>query len=99
MVSLAGSKVLTDPGKLGPELLELLVERESLFLGHARMLAATRSEFVADEQGRGDNERPKAVAGEDIGQPVGLDDDPGHADETREEHGAGDHGAPVPSRE
>jgi len=38
VVSLAGSKVLTDPGKLGPELLELLVERESLFLGHARML-------------------------------------------------------------
>lgn len=41
MVSLAGSKVLTDPGKLGPELLELLVERKSLFLGHARMLAAS----------------------------------------------------------
>ena len=34
MVSLAGSKVLTDPGKLGPELLELLVERLSLLLGH-----------------------------------------------------------------
>ncbi len=42
MISLAGSKVLTDPGKLGPELLELLVERESLFLGHAGMLPGSR---------------------------------------------------------
>ena len=42
MVSLAGSKVLTDPGKLGPELLELLIERKSVFLGHARMLPGGR---------------------------------------------------------
>src|SRR5258708_21858243 len=47
MVSLAGSKVLTDPGKLGPELLELLVERESLFLGHRAMVAVARLTLAA----------------------------------------------------
>jgi hypothetical protein len=36
----SGSKVLTNPGELGSELLELLVERGSLLLGHAEMLAA-----------------------------------------------------------
>jgi hypothetical protein len=31
-----GSKVLTDPVKLGPKLVELLRERLLLFLGHGR---------------------------------------------------------------
>jgi len=34
VLSRAGSKVLTNPGELGSELLELLVERLVLLLGH-----------------------------------------------------------------
>ena len=35
VVSASGSKVLTDPGKLGPELLELVGERDVDCVGHA----------------------------------------------------------------
>src|SRR5438093_8732624 len=38
-VSASGSKVITDPGQLGPDLLELLLERLRAFFGHASMLA------------------------------------------------------------
>ena len=33
--SASGSKVITDPGKLGPDFLQLLVERKRRRLGHA----------------------------------------------------------------
>jgi hypothetical protein len=35
----SGSKVITDPGELGPDLLETLVERFAVGLGHAAMVA------------------------------------------------------------
>src|SRR5438094_3641336 len=38
-VSASGSKVITDPGELGPDLLELLLERLCAFFGHVSMLA------------------------------------------------------------
>ena len=38
--SVSGSKVITDPGELGPDLLELLLQRGAL-VGHASMLACT----------------------------------------------------------
>src|SRR5262245_7651928 len=34
----SGSKVITDPGELGPDLLETLVERLAVNLGHAAMV-------------------------------------------------------------
>src|SRR6202011_3495869 len=47
-LSPSGSKVITDPGKLGPDLLELLLQRDG-GLGHATMLAK--------------GERPEAAGG------------------------------------
>src|ERR687892_718197 len=38
-VKASGSKVITDPVQLGPDLLELLLERLRAFLGHAPMVA------------------------------------------------------------
>src|SRR6187455_2186248 len=37
--SASGSKVITDPGELGPDLLQSLVERLAVDLGHAPSLA------------------------------------------------------------
>jgi hypothetical protein len=36
----SGSKVITDPGKLGPDLLQALVERLAVYVGHARSVSA-----------------------------------------------------------
>src|SRR6266540_4287091 len=45
--SASGSKVITDPGQLGPDLLELLLERLRVFLGHVPMVAEAPTGTVA----------------------------------------------------
>src|SRR6187551_1810959 len=40
-VSRSGSKVITDPGELGPDLLQALVERLAVGLGHESRVSAS----------------------------------------------------------
>jgi hypothetical protein len=58
----AGSKVVTDPGKLGPELLELLSERALLDgLGHGTMLAEAAAATVLRPPGGRPPSPPRGV--------------------------------------
>ena len=47
----SGSKVITNPGELGSDLLELLVERDG-GLGHAAIVAAEEARLAANGHAR-----------------------------------------------
>jgi hypothetical protein len=50
--SASGSKVITDPREAGSDLLELLLQRLYVFVGHARMVAVQTNELMRREHAK-----------------------------------------------
>jgi hypothetical protein len=65
-----GSKVLTDPVELGPELVELFRERLLLFLGHRGIVAAEGHDMELRACGDGSDQAGRTVRAQGIAVPT-----------------------------